>query len=88
MNKNKFDVLVYIERYQTEKLSQRAIATELGISVGPVNKVISELVSDNYLVQDEDTTYKVTDEAYAYLEHIKLNGQYSLRLDLDQDLFL
>lgn len=72
MNKNKFDVLVYIERYQTEKLSQRAIATELGISVGTVNKVISELVSDNYLVQDEDTTYKVTDEAYAYLEPHKV----------------
>ena len=38
---NQFEVLVLIERTK-EKLSQRAISKEINLSLGTINKVISE----------------------------------------------
>lgn len=67
MNKNKFDTLVYIERNQNMKVSQREIADHLVISLGTVNRGVNDLLASNYIVLD-DGFYKVTEAGYRFLE--------------------
>lgn len=50
LSKKQFDVLTLIEN-QGQKLSQRSIASTLGISLGTVNKILSELNGMNYLCE-------------------------------------
>ena len=50
---NQFEVLTTIERYQ-KKLSQRDIAKETKLSLGTINKAISELL-DNKLIDKENS---------------------------------
>lgn len=45
IGKNQFEVLTYIEREGGKKISQREIAGDLGLSLGVVNKTLTELVS-------------------------------------------
>lgn len=54
MQKKEFDVLVLLEQ-SSEPLTQRAIASELGFSVGAVNKIVKNL-TDNGLVDDGKIT--------------------------------
>ena len=62
MTKKQFDVLVYLEA-KTTAVSQREIAKETGISVGSVNKIISEF-TESGLVDGG----KITDKGIQALE--------------------
>ncbi len=54
---NQFEVLTTIERNK-EKLSQREIAKETNLSVGTINKVISDLLSEKLIGEDNLITNK------------------------------
>ncbi len=62
LTRKQFDVLVYIEK-TAEKKSQREIAEVTGISIGTVNKVLSEL-NELKLVENG----KITQKGYKALE--------------------
>ena len=40
LSKKEFEMLVYVERYNGEKLSQRRLAAGTGFSLGAVNKLL------------------------------------------------
>ena len=54
---NQFEVLTIIER-EKEKLSQRDIAKLSGLSLGTVNKIISELLEENLITNENIITEK------------------------------
>lgn len=60
---NQFEVLVVIER-EKEKLSQREIAKYTKLSLGTINKVISELINLNYI----DTNNQILSKGLEALE--------------------
>lgn len=64
---NQFEVLVLIERTK-EKLSQRDIAKETNLSLGTINKIISELIELNAI--DEEN--KITEKGLELLEPYKV----------------
>ena len=63
MTRKEFSVLTYLERVE-KKPSQRAIAEELGISVGTVNKILSTLRANDWI----SSTLELTKAGYAALE--------------------
>ena len=40
---NQFETLVYIERHQNDKCTQRRLAKKLDLSLGVINKTLTEL---------------------------------------------
>lgn len=54
INKNQFEVLVYIERDGGQKIPQRRISEETKLSLGAVNKVLAELSSMGLITVDEE----------------------------------
>lgn len=62
LTKKQFDVLTLIERMQSAP-SQRIIAKKTGISLGTINKIMTELTEDALLCDG-----RVTDAGYAALE--------------------
>ena len=65
---NQFDLLVYLEARQEEKHAQRALAKALGLSVGMINKLLSELQEKELLCANEQGHFEVTLKGYAWLE--------------------
>ena len=45
INQNQFEILVYVEREGGKKIPQRQMAEGTKLSLGVVNKTLSELVS-------------------------------------------
>lgn len=78
---NKFEVLTLIEKNE-EKLSQREIAKETNISLGLVNKIISELVENNLIDKDNIITKKGLEilEPYRVKRAIFLAAGFGSRL--------
>lgn len=66
LTRKQFDVLSYIERFQTKR-SQRDIASAKDLSVGTVNKIISTL-SEEGLIENG----LITEKGYAALEPYKV----------------
>jgi len=62
LTKKQFDILTYLEK-QNEPSTQRAISKELGISLGTVNKLISEL-SETGMISDG----RITPSGFSALE--------------------
>ena len=60
---NQFEILTCIERNK-EKMPQRKIADLTNLSLGTVNKIISELIKCNYI----DKNMNITKEGYTSLE--------------------
>ena len=60
LNRNQFEIIVFIESKQKEKISQREIANNTNLSLGTVNKVISELLQMNLIEQKEQLIKKDT----------------------------
>lgn len=56
LNKKQFDILVLIEANKKSKYSQRDISNDANISVGSVNKIISELLNANLITEDNKIT--------------------------------
>lgn len=59
---NEFEVLVCIEN-EKKGLSQRSIADKTGLSLGTVNKTISDLMDNKYI----DTDYNITESGFKAL---------------------
>lgn len=68
MNKNQFDILVYLESTNEEKVTQRKIGDALNLSVGTVNTSLSYLISKNYLESVNSGVYTITEDGYKVLE--------------------
>lgn len=60
---NQFEVLTAIERNKI-KLTQRLLSKETNLSLGTINKIISELLKDNYI----DENYLITKKGLHALE--------------------
>ena len=58
LTKKQFDVLVTIEKNNNVKLSQRDIANNTNISVGLVNKIINELLTEKLIDENNSITKK------------------------------
>lgn len=65
---NQFEILVTIERNQQKKHTQRQLASQLGVSVGVINKVIGELLEQELIKQKETSYFEVTLKGYEWLE--------------------
>lgn len=71
LSKNQFEVLVYIESKQNEKISQREISSNINISLGTVNKIMSELMQVGLIVQ-KDQFIHITTKGYDILKPYKV----------------
>ena len=71
LTKNEFQVLEFVE-CSKEKVSQRKLSTNLNISVGTVNKIISNLTSKNYLTYTSEDGIKSTKEGREALEPFRV----------------
>lgn len=67
LNRNQFEVLVYIEKNNNKKVSQREIACNVSLSLGTINKTIVELLQQKFIEILEDKTL-VTEKGYKVLE--------------------
>lgn len=65
---NQFEILTTIERKQDEKHTQRELAKKCDVSLGVVNKVLTELQELELLKQQENSKYTVTLKGYEWLE--------------------
>lgn len=66
ITKNDFDVLSFIESCE-DKVSQRKISNSLGVSVGTVNKIVTELIKQEALIYDSEGL-TITDYGLELLE--------------------
>ena len=71
LSKNQFEILVYIEKNNNQKISQREIASSTNLSLGTVNKAISELIQLNLIDIVEEKTF-ITNKGYEALEPYKV----------------
>ena len=65
---NQFEVLVYIEREQDKKHTQRGLSKVLDLSLGVVNKTLTELQELELLKVQENGLFTVTLKGYEWLE--------------------
>ena len=65
---NQFEVLTTIERKQDEKHTQRELAKKCNVSLGIVNKVLTELQDQELLKAQDNSKYTVTLKGYEWLE--------------------
>ncbi len=66
LTKKQFEVLVAIESNRKSKYSQRDIALDTNMSVGLVNKIISELVNEKLIDADSKITQKGLEDLEPY----------------------
>ena len=71
LSKNQFEVLVYIEKNNNQKISQREIASSIKLALGTVNKVIAELIQLN-LIDIKNEKIIITNKGYKVLEPYKV----------------
>ena len=64
---NQFETLVYIERHQDHKLTQRHLSKQLDLSLGVINKTLAEL-TEMELIKADGSIYDVTLKGYEWLE--------------------
>ena len=68
INQNQFEILVYVEREGGKKITQRQMAEGTKLSLGVVNKTLSELVSLGLVTLDEDREVQITKTGLDALE--------------------
>lgn len=62
-----FETLVYIERHQRVKLTQRTLASTLDVSLGVMNKIMNELCELKLIHQTRNSYYEITTIGYEAL---------------------
>jgi len=67
LSKNQFEVLVYIEKNNNQKISQREIASSTTLALGTVNKVMFELIQLDLIDIVDEKTF-ITNKGYEVLE--------------------
>lgn len=65
---NQFEILVRIEHAQDQKHTQRELAKALDLSLGVVNKTLTELLELELIKPQENSKYTVTLKGYEWLE--------------------
>lgn len=68
INQNQFEILVYVEREGGKKITQRQMAEGTKLSLGVVNKTLSELMSFGLVTVDEDREVQITKTGLDALE--------------------
>lgn len=68
LSKKEFEILVYIERRNGEKISQRKLAAGTGFSLGAVNKLLPILLERGLIDIPESKNVYITKEGLAALE--------------------
>ena len=63
---NQFETLVYIERHQNDKCTQRRLAKKLDLSLGVINKTLTELQDSEVIKTRGSSMYDVTSRATRY----------------------
>ncbi len=63
-----FEILVRIERHPEQKHSQRDLAKALGVSLGVINKTITELMDKELMKSIGNSKYEITLKGYEWLE--------------------
>lgn len=71
MNRKTFEVLSYVAENENEKVSQRKISIGIDMSLGAVNKIVSELIDCNALEYDNNNL-KITEYGLELLEPYKV----------------
>ena len=64
---SQFEVLIFIEKNNKGKFSQRELSDKIGLSLGTINKTISELTNDKY-IKEEDQCFEIKDLGLKALE--------------------
>ena len=72
ITENQFEVLTYIERNKEQKIPQRKLAKHIEVSVGTVNKVISDLMEMELIKESGKSLYEVTLKGYETLEPFRV----------------
>lgn len=65
---NQFEILTLLEKKQDEKITQREIAKKSKLSLGNVNKVLTELQENELIKIQNESQYEVTLKGYTWLE--------------------
>lgn len=68
INNNQFEILVCLDKNKDQKLLQREIANKTNLSLGTVNKVLSELNSNGLIEPDNKLGVVITKKGYEALE--------------------
>ena len=71
LNNKEFDVLVYLENRQNKCIDFASLMCRLNLSAEAIKFIVSKLIDLHYVVK-HDSIYKVTEEAYRYLEPHKV----------------
>ena len=74
LDQQEFDLLVYIEDHQNEKITQAQLGKFFMISIGTVNKKLNRLKELAYIKKEIQGGYTVTDAGYGYLEPYRVKG--------------
>lgn len=64
---SQFELLTFIEKNNKEKFSQRELSDEIGLSLGTINKTISELTNEKY-ISEENQCFEITNLGLKVLE--------------------
>ena len=64
---SQFELLTFIEKNNKGKFSQRELSDEIGLSLGTINKTISELTNEKY-ISEENQCFEITNLGLKVLE--------------------
>lgn len=72
LDQQAFDILVYIEAHQKEKITQAELGRIHMASIGTVNKKINFLKDLAYIEEEKRGNYTITKKGYQYLEPFRV----------------
>ena len=72
LSQAEFDVLVYLEKHQDFKITQRKLSEVLEISLGLANKGINKLLENDYISIQTKGVYSITKLGYSLLDDYKV----------------
>lgn len=72
ISKNQFEILVYVEKNNDKKITQRELAKKTNLSLGLINKSISELLEKKYILVDDKKNMTITNDGLKSLEPFKV----------------
>lgn len=64
---SQFEVLTFIERNNKKRFSQRELSDKIGLSLGTINKTVTELIEKNY-IKEEGQYFEITNLGLKMLE--------------------
>lgn len=84
-SRKQFDVLTFINRTQGTKFTQRAMSSQMNISLGTINQILNELLALDFIFQD-GLSYHVSAKGYQALLPYRVKRAIILADGFDQRL--